>query len=263
MNSKPTSSPRAIEYVSAAAPVNMADDWYDYAAPEHFWMHRRFQVFRSLALPRQESRWAEVGCGNGAVQLQMSQQLDIEMDGIELNEYALQRNISDRGRLLCYNVFDEEPSLAESWDSIILFDVLEHIEDHEQFLKSVLYLLKPGGMLVINVPAFQHLWSAYDEAQGHVRRYRIGDLERVVHSQSNVSIRRWSYWGGPFVPLLLARRLVLKFSSSNQVVKTGFSTGSSLVNSALKVLSRCEWIPQHIWGTSLMMVLEKASAESP
>ena len=257
MNTESKSATSRIQYVSSAAPVNMGDDWYYYATPDHFWMWRRFQVFQKLAVPDGNAKWAEVGCGNGAVQLQMNQQLNTEVDGIELNQYALQRNISDRGRLLCYNVLDEEPSMKESYDNLILFDVLEHITDDHQFLKSVLFLLKPEGSLIINVPAFQHLWSAYDEAQGHVRRYRINDLAKLVDRQANCLIRRWTYWGAPFVPLLFGRKVCLKFSHPNKVIQTGFAVSSRILNGAFRCLSRCERIPQRVYGTSLMLVIDK------
>ena len=57
-----------------------------------------------------------------------------------------------------------------------LFDVLEHIPDDEAFLQEVFRTLKPGGRLYLTVPAYQALWSPFDEAVGHHRRYTLRTL---------------------------------------------------------------------------------------
>ena len=70
-----------------------------------------------------------------------------------------------------YNIHDRAPDLAARYDAIILFDVIEHIESPAEFLASALYHLKPGGRVFINVPALQSLYSKFDVAVGHYRRY--------------------------------------------------------------------------------------------
>ena len=247
-----------IQYVSDPVPVNMGDAWYRYATPDHFWMSRRFQVLQRLEKPDNSLRWAEVGCGNGAVQLQMYEQRKIEVDGIELNEFALQNNLSDKSRLFCYDVFDCAPEMKEQYDRVILLDVLEHIDDHQRFLDAVLFLLRPGGALILNVPAFSHLWSLYDVAQGHVRRYRFADLRQLVDQTPAISLRAWTYWGLPLVPLLLARKGVLKLSHPDDVIEKGFAAPGQATNRMLTWLARCEALPQHFYGTSLMAVIDKS-----
>jgi SAM-dependent methyltransferase len=71
---------------------------------------------------------------------------------------------------------------SESIDLAYSLNVLEHIEDDAAALSGLRRVLKPGGRLVLYVPAFMVLFSAMDRAIGHVRRYRKKALARLVES---------------------------------------------------------------------------------
>lgn len=68
---------------------------------------------------------------------------------------------------------------AGSFDSIIYIDVMEHIEDDEGEFQRAAQLLAPGGALVVLSPAFQFLYSPFDKAIGHFRRYTKTTLNRL------------------------------------------------------------------------------------
>ena len=68
----------------------------------------------------------------------------------------------------------------EMFDSIIYIDVLEHIEDDREELKTSCTHLKPGGFLVVLSPAHQSLYTPFDEAIGHHRRYNKESLSAVI-----------------------------------------------------------------------------------
>jgi len=78
----------------------------------------------------------------------------------------------------------EEPPpqslLAEKFDTVICSNVLEHINDHERALKHMRQILKPGGRLVLLVPANPAIFSGLDEELGHYRRYTREELQRVL-----------------------------------------------------------------------------------
>ena len=61
-------------------------------------------------------------------------------------------------------------------------DVLEHIRDDYFALKEWKKVLSPNGIILISVPAFQHLWSHHDEFLGHYRRYNKKDLYNLARS---------------------------------------------------------------------------------
>lgn len=66
------------------------------------------------------------------------------------------------------------------FDTVIYIDVIEHIENDIQEIDRASTLLKPGGHLIILVPAHQYLFSPFDKAIGHYRRYNKNRLQKVI-----------------------------------------------------------------------------------
>ena len=69
----------------------------------------------------------------------------------------------------------------DSLDYVYSLNVLEHIKDDRTMLQNIYHKIKPGGRLLIYVPAFQVLYSSMDEKVGHHRRYTRSSLEAVVN----------------------------------------------------------------------------------
>ncbi len=86
-----------------------------------------------------------------------------------------------------------------SLPSVGLFDVLEHLDDPSDLLGEVARVLRPSGMLVLTVPAYQWLWSAEDEALGHFRRYSANTL-RALLVRSRFSVVSVRYCFASLVP---------------------------------------------------------------
>jgi SAM-dependent methyltransferase len=249
---------REITYLSPPAEVRMADQWYEIASIDHFWIRRRFKVLQLLAgeLIFGAQTIAEVGCGNGLVQRQIEVAYGKQVAGFDLNEAALKINVSCQSPVHCYDIFQKNVSLRERFDVIFLFDVLEHIVDERSFLEALIYHLAPGGRLVLNVPAGHWAFSEYDRAAGHVRRYSIRTLRDAL-APTGLRIGNWTYWGLPLVPTLLVRKLWLKGMHGNdEIIKSGFDSGSKSIDRLMGLLASCEFIPQKLIGTSLMVVLQ-------
>lgn len=242
---------RSIEYLSEPMPVNMGDWWFDIATADHFWIRRRFEVMRQLAdsAIRDARCFAEIGCGNGLLQRELEDHYGISVAGFELNEVALQKNVSGKSPLYCYDIHQRNPEFHARFDVLFLFDVLEHIEDESAFLQSVKFHLADSGTLLVNVPAHEFFHSAYDLAAGHVRRYSASQLAKVCE-MNGFKMRTFTYWGLPLVPLLLLRKTI------NQSGKSGFDSRGRILNSLLMFVARCEPLPQKLLGTSVMAVLE-------
>ncbi len=239
--------------------VSMADAWFDVATLEHFWIRRRFDVLRGLLGKnyRPSGLIAEVGCGHGLVQSQFKSAYGLAVDGFELNEHALAASVATDQPRFIYDIHEQRKELREKYSVVILFDVIEHIEDDAGFLESVLFHLKNGGLLIINVPALQLLFSKYDRAAGHLRRYTLQQLEDVCR---NVGLCRvaTSYWGAPLLPLLLVRKLVLALhDTEDAVINQGFRPPGTAANKLLGAISGAESVPQRWIGTSVMGVFEK------
>jgi len=245
---------RTVAYLSGAMPVNMGDWWFDVATTDHFWIRRRFEVMTRLADSevRKSKRVAEIGCGNGLLQRDIEDYFGIPVAGFELNEIALQKNVSRMSPLYCYDIHQRNPEFRAHFDLLLLFDVLEHIEDESGFLQSVKFHLAESGTLLINVPAHEFFFSDYDRAAGHVRRYSMSQLAKVAE-RNGLKARAFTYWGLPLVPLLLLRKTI---SMQRTNGKIGFDARGDTLNRLLSLVARCEPIPQQFLGTSVMAVLE-------
>jgi len=243
-----------ITYLSPPAPVNMGDWWFGIATEGHFWIRRRFDVMRRLAddFLRSSTCAGEIGCGHGLLQKQVEDFYGIPVSGFDLNEIALQRNVSKLSPVYCYDIHQRNPQFDTHFDLLFLFDVLEHIENENEFLQSVKFHLRDSGTLLVNVPAQKFFYSDYDRAAGHVRRYSMDRLEKIAE-ENGFKVRAITYWGLPLVPLLLARKAIPVQRSDG---KAGFDTRGSSINHLLSLLAGCELLPQKFLGTSLLAVLE-------
>jgi SAM-dependent methyltransferase len=249
-----------VRYLSQPAAVSMDDRWYEIANLDHPWIVRRFEVLRRLAgdLIAQSPAIAEIGCGHGLLQRQIEDFYQFAVTGFDLNETALKQTASRVSPVCCYDVHEKNIDYQAQFSLILLADVLEHIADQDAFLRAVKFHLAHGGSVLENVPALQSLYSGYDRAVGHLRRYRIASLAALAR-RNEMTITRYTYWGLPLLPLLILRKLWMLGRSGEQTIAAGFETGGPLRDRLMLWLSRCEPIPQGLIGTSLMAVLRSAA----
>ena len=90
-------------------------------------------------------------------------------------------------------------------DLVVAFDVLEHLDDDAAAARSVFETLRPGGSFLVAVPADPRLWSAHDEAVGHVRRYTRQTLTEVLDT-AGFDVQRMRSWNVLLRPAVAARR---------------------------------------------------------
>ena len=98
---------------------------------------------------------------------------------------------------------------------MLLLDVIEHIEDDSALLLQLRNQLKPGGNLIITVPAFQHLTTAIDKEIGHFRRYNLKQLDLLLTSAGyRISFKTY-FFSLLYIPTLFARVLPYKLGFKN------------------------------------------------
>ncbi|MBI1310902.1 methyltransferase domain-containing protein [bacterium] len=102
----------------------------------------------------------------------------------------------------------ESVAFERSFDAIIYVDVLEHVEDDRAELQRAARLLKPGGVLVVLSPAHPTLFSEFDRAVGHFRRYSRAALTAL--SPPGLQLERLFYLDAIGTLLLLANRLLIR-----------------------------------------------------
>jgi SAM-dependent methyltransferase len=99
---------------------------------------------------------------------------------------------------------------GRQFDTILYIDVLEHIEDDQSELARAAQLLRPGGSLIILAPAHQALYSSYDKALGHYRRYDRCNLS--LCSPSSCRLEKMDYLDSVGLLASSANKVMLKQS---------------------------------------------------
>jgi SAM-dependent methyltransferase len=243
----------------------METEFYpQYSALEgrHWWF-----VGRRRILLQTIARWTTVrdgavldfGCGTGGMLSHLERFGDVSaVDGDEQAVAFCDR----RGRAEVQHLPAGHPlPFAEaSFDLVTSFDVLEHIEDDLAALRDLARVLRPGGRLVVAVPAFALLWGDQDVISHHFRRYRwpqlrgrlrAAGLEPLHHSYFNVLL---------FIPIAMIR-LGRRLLRAPRADRTDFRVGPPALNGLLSRLFAAEAplvarrsLP---FGVSLLAVAER------
>jgi hypothetical protein len=250
---------REIIEVSKCVPVNMHNGYYNTANVDHFWIQWRFEAIKRLLGDTDlGNQILEVGSGNGVAQGQFEKWLDKPVHGCDLNYGALRMTPPMRGNVYLYNVLDCCPEWKSWYNSILLLDVLEHIDNSIEFLKALRHHLSAEGRLIINVPAMPWLYSRYDSVGGHVQRYTMGQLQGEL-SLAGFEVEKQCYWGANLVPVAAVRKLMVMFMTDEQAMSNGFNPPSEAAERFLRGLMRLElkgWrLPE--CGTSLCVVAKR------
>lgn len=124
----------------------------------------------------------EIGCGTGNVLHMLRETCTYgKVIGVDLFMEGLQFAKSRSGASLVQADVGALP-FADSFDLVGAFDVLEHLPDDVGALQRIGAVLKPGGTLLLTVPAHRALWSYFDEASNHCRRYEMRELRTKLAS---------------------------------------------------------------------------------
>jgi SAM-dependent methyltransferase len=86
------------------------------------------------------------------------------------------------------------PFPASSFDLVCAFDIVEHVEDDLLAFSELSRIVKPGGVLLFSVPLHSHLWSAFDDFVGHVRRYHPDQLLEIL-AANMLDVERSAHFG--------------------------------------------------------------------
>ena len=163
----------------------------------------------------------ELGMGQGAVACRLADQY--EYTGVEPD--AESRSMTQarlgRGARVLADVSELDPQ--ETFDVVCAFEVIEHLEDDRGVVSEWARYIRPGGRMLISVPAHQSRFGAHDEVAGHLRRYEREDLAAVVTSAGLV-VDRIDAVGFPLGFLLeTARNLIGKRRLQSDTIPTAAS----------------------------------------
>ena len=248
-----------IKFLNEPSPVSMADEWFAHGTSDHFWVRHRNELIRKNFgnFISESNEVGEIGCGSGLVLSYLSKTLHRKIDGFELNLNALRLCPKVDGALYIYDILQRQAAYLEKYDLLMMMDVLEHIKNEQEFLCAARDHIIPQGYLLIGVPMRQHLYSAYDRADGHYRRYSQKYLKSVVES-SGFNIIDVVQWGHTYLPLLLLRKIILGDRiTGDQAIKQGFAISPSM-NKLLGTLKYLDGVPSFsMTGSSSMVLAQK------
>lgn len=202
----------------------------------HFWFRARNRVI-SAAVSQVIARLApgyrllEVGCGTGNVLRALEQTCkEGTVIGMDLFGEGLQYA---RRRVSCPLVQGDIHAnpFGTRFEVIGLFDVLEHLPNDVEVLQVLRGMLTPGGALIITVPAHMSLWSYFDEASHHCRRYELAELTQKLRA-AGYQVEFVSQYMISIFPLVwLGRRLAsLRRRKSNNEQQSARRTQELTVN---------------------------------
>ena len=229
------------------------DLYYDlYVKEQDYWWHvgKRAIVYSLLNryLPRnkskQERRALDLGCGTG---LNLDHLSDYAQPvGTDFSEEALHFCLERGHNLLCKADAAELPFPDKQFDIITALDVIEHLDDDLDALTELRRVLRPGGLLIISVPAYPALWTYWDDILGHRRRYTTGAMREVV-SRSGLRVRKVSYSNAIILPPVVLVRILKSMRqkaaearSESKDPETDFMPVPGFVNKLLIVYYRME-----------------------
>jgi SAM-dependent methyltransferase len=149
-----------------------------------------------------------------------------------------------------------------SVEAIGAFDVLEHLEKPAILLTEIYRVLKPGGVFICSVPAYQWLFSDFDISIGHFRRYSNSTLNSSIQTAGLHPIKTINLFGFLVGPAYLMRRIPYLFGRRRR-----FEDVHELNNSRFSLLSKSEsflswvvWLEQRLhlkFGLSLITLSRK------
>jgi ubiquinone/menaquinone biosynthesis C-methylase UbiE len=175
---------------------------------EH-WFYRgkrtlvRRWIERYLRLEPQ-TRLLDVGTGTGRFAAEMSARCTV----VGLDDHAESLQIARKRAGPCWvQGAAPLPFQNDCFDAVTALDVIEHIDDDGAAVGELARVTRPGGLIVITVPAFMLLWSRWDEALHHRRRYRRHAVLQLARS-AQLEVQTCRYINSlVFVPILAYRWL--------------------------------------------------------
>ena len=235
----------------------------------HWWFRGRREIVRSLvaryAPPKvgHSLQVCELGCGTGGNIAAWANEHDVV--GVDASAHALKFARRRLGSRVRYGRLPHEiPLPPESYDVVLMTDVLEHVEDDASSVRTALSLLRVGGIVVATVPAHQWLYSPRDRYHQHVRRYSKIRFRRLF-DVPGARIELFSFYNCFLSPAAAAVRLWSKFAGPNPRVGD-LRIPPALINGLLTAVFSME---KHLlgrtdlpWGLSVIAVARK-SARAP
>jgi SAM-dependent methyltransferase len=166
------------------------------------WVER---VCRDIGKPR--PRILDVGCGTGA-NLEMLAEFGIA-EGVDVSAEALDFCRARGLGKVRQGAAESLPYEDAEFELVTGLDVVEHLDDDVGGLREMFRVLRPGGRVLLFVPAFMFLWGVQDDVSNHRRRYTLPELKDKL-KEAGFALERASYANITFFAPILLGRLIMR-----------------------------------------------------
>lgn len=208
-----------------------------------FWFRHRNNCLISLIKKYSpDNMFFDVGGGNGFV----TKAIDNAQIPTVLIEPGKQGVLNAKNRnlanIVCGTLSDLN-GLAGQISSIGSFDVIEHIQDDNKFVKEIHVMLQNGGVFFVTVPAFQFLWSDEDKDAGHFRRYSLKAISKLLKNNGFEVAYSTYFFSLLILPLFLIRTLKSKFKirgNSKTQVRNEHTQDSGFIGKIMDLIWKWE-----------------------
>jgi SAM-dependent methyltransferase len=233
----------------------------------HWWFRARRHIVWSLVRryvgggANRRLNVCELGCGTGGNLAAIADEHDIV--GVECSPYAMAHAQKSLGSRIRYGSLPNEIDLPpSSFDVVLMTDVLEHFDNYAGSACSALGLVRPGGIVVATVPAYQWLYARRDMHHHHRRRYGKRRFEELWKTPGAQTVFVSHYNALLFLPAAIVR-LTSKILPTHREAGD-LSLPSRSINDLLAQVMRCETnllgrLPLP-FGLSLIAVIRKTEA---
>ena len=217
----------------------------------HYWHRARNRLVLEALRRLSANRVLEIGCGRGIV-VQFLRRHGIDCSGVELSPYPAGVLLDSHIRtgVDCFELVQEERGAP---DSLLLLDVIEHVDDPVGFMANIREAFPNAKQLVVTVPARGELWSNYDDHYGHLRRYeRIGLAKDIA--AAGFAVKQTEYFfHALYPPAWLASRVAGRRSTT--LSAPSFAISHRMIEQILLIEQKV--LPGWLWGTSLLAIAER------
>ncbi len=202
----------------------------------------------------------DLGCGAGA----MSEVLKKygRVIGIDRSPLSVQLCRTKGYAALILGTVEQLPLNTGSLVLASMTDVLEHIQDDEGVIRECARVLRPGGILVLTVPAFPWLYSEHDRALGHFRRYAPRQLVELLR-RNGFEVERITHFNTTLLPAVVLLRLFRSLRRRTMLQADPLNLPGALNNLARAILAAERYALQVIdlpLGVSLLCVARNRSS---
>jgi 2-polyprenyl-3-methyl-5-hydroxy-6-metoxy-1,4-benzoquinol methylase len=231
---------------------------------EHWLMRVRRAIVmdnltKYLEKKHEHTKVLDFGCGSGLFVQELAQ-AGYDAHGLDISDEAIKfgalQGIKNLGVIDSHKINFPD----NTFDAVLTLDVLEHLEKTDWALAEMQRVVKPGGVIVIMVPAFMFMWGVQDEVAHHYRRYTEDLLKKEITDATKLQFVRMSYFNTfLFLPIVAVRLLSKLFNIKGR--ESDFDLNNPTLNKIFFAIFNAERkLLQKInypFGVSVLAVLKK------